>query len=192
MPLTSARFDRGTTIRERYYLSGPSVEAISALCTLALDACRTTTLNTGTKALVWHSDYWHRASYSPTRGFDSVVIDETVMTELRTDLDDFVAEETKKWYDEHRIPFRRGYMFHGPPARAKSSLIAAIASYLKRRVYRLSLTSHRLTDDSLFNAMSLVRSDGIVIFEGVDALFNRHRERRGGVERDLLGAAQCD
>ena len=32
------------------------------------------------------------------------------------------------WYAERGVPWRRGYLFHGPPGTGKSSLIRALAS----------------------------------------------------------------
>ncbi len=57
-------------------------------------------------------------------------------------------------------------------------MIAAITSYLKRRIYKISLVAPRLCDDSLFAAVNSVSGSGIVVLEDVDALFNAHREKK--------------
>ena len=177
IPVTSARCDRGSSIHERLFLSGPTLEAVEHLCAYAVDV-QDHDIEDRYQTLVWRTpgDYWSRVSYAPTRDMDTIIIDEALMTDILTDLDDFVSEETRVWYDKHRIPFRRGYMLYGPPGTGKSSMIAAIASYLKRRVFRLSLTAPKMTDDGLLTAVTSVPSESVVILEDVDALFNQHRE----------------
>ena len=47
------------------------------------------------------------------------------------------------------IPFRRGYLFHGPPGSGKTSIITALASELKYSISIINMAD-KLMDDSRF------------------------------------------
>ena len=123
-------------------------------------------------------EHWKRASAVPSRPLKSVVIEDKTKTKLLKDIDEFIHEDTQTWYNEHGIPYRRGYMFYGPPGTGKTSMIAALASHYKRSVYRINLVAPRMCDDQLQNAVSCVRTNSMVVMEDVDCLFGNQREKK--------------
>jgi hypothetical protein len=55
-----------------------------------------------------------RYSYSkPSRPIETVDLDEAKKTQLLGDIEEFLREETRVWYQDRSIPYRRGYLFHG-------------------------------------------------------------------------------
>ncbi len=58
---------------------------------------------------------------------------------LLQDMTRFLGSET--WYRQRGIPYRRGYLFHGPPGNGKSSVALGLASALKIPLYVLNLAS---------------------------------------------------
>ena len=120
---------------------------------------------------------WMDDSFAEKRTIDSVVLDAAVRDELLADVDEFTDAAAKTWYAKHHIPYRRGYVFHGPPGTGKTSTITALTSYLRRNLYRVNLVAPGLGDDSLMSAMQLVPRESVVLFEDVDALFGVHREK---------------
>jgi hypothetical protein len=58
--------------------------------------------------------------------WDDLVLDEAVMRLVKNDFLLFLTRE--QWYKQHRLPFRRGYLLHGPPGNGKSSVIRAMLS----------------------------------------------------------------
>ena len=64
-------------------------------------------------------------SIQPLR-WDDLVLDASVARLVRDDFHAFLERE--EWYKRHRLPFRRGYLFHGPPGNGKSSVIRAMLS----------------------------------------------------------------
>lgn len=52
-------------------------------------------------------------------------------------------------YAERGVPYRRGYLFYGPPGSGKSSFIAALASHFGYSICMLSLSERTLDDDRL-------------------------------------------
>lgn len=122
-------------------------------------------------------DFWRCEETVVPRPLETVILDRRLRDDLVEDLDDFVSDETRRWYRAHAIPFRRGYLFHGPPGTGKTSLVLAIASRLRARIHRVNLVAPRLCDDSLQASMARVRPGGVVVFEDIDSLFGVHREK---------------
>jgi hypothetical protein len=58
--------------------------------------------------------------------WDDLVLEETIVRLIKDDFLLFLQREA--WYKQHRLPFRRGYLLHGPPGNGKSSVIRAMLS----------------------------------------------------------------
>lgn len=123
------------------------------------------------------NEYWRRESQVAPRHMHTIYIDDALKKDLLDDLREFDAPETQDWYNRHCIPFRRGMLLHGPPGTGKTSLIVALATQMKRTIFRVSLCAPKLCDDTLVSAMNNVRLKAIVVFEDIDALWGVHREK---------------
>ncbi len=71
------------------------------------------------------------------------------------------------------IPYRRGYLLHGPPGSGKSSFIQALAGSLSYDICLLNLSERGLTDDKLNHLMSNAPERSFILIEDVDAAFNK-------------------
>jgi mitochondrial chaperone BCS1 len=87
--------------------------------------------------------------------------------------DALVADATRfasagGWYQERGVPYRRGYLFSGPPGCGKTSLAFALASHLRRPIYVINLGS-MATDENLLKAFSKVPGEAVLLIEDVDS-----------------------
>ena len=71
------------------------------------------------------------------------------------------------------IPYRRGYLLHGPPGSGKSSFIQALAGSLSYDIFMLNLSERGLTDYKLNYLMSNAPERSFILIEDVDAAFNK-------------------
>lgn len=111
------------------------------------------------------------------RQLSSVILPKKVQDTLVGDIKEFLASET--WYSERGIPYRRGYLLHGPPGCGKSSVIKAIAGEIGYDVCILSLSSKDLTDDGLNQLMNVTPAKSIILMEDIESAF---KSRETGVE----------
>uniref|UniRef100_A0A915Q1R8 Mitochondrial chaperone BCS1 n=1 Tax=Setaria digitata TaxID=48799 RepID=A0A915Q1R8_9BILA len=103
------------------------------------------------------------------RPLNSVILDNGIASSIVNDFQEFCS--SSKWYTERGIPYRRGYLFYGPPGSGKSSFIAALASYFGYSVCLLSLSERTLDDDRLNHLLNTAPPYSIVVLEDVDAAF---------------------
>jgi chaperone BCS1 len=107
------------------------------------------------------------------RPLESVILDYGVKERIVSDVKDFLA--SGKWYYDRGIPYRRGYLLHGPPGSGKSSFIQALAGELDYDIAILNLSERGLTDDRLNHLLTVIPSRTLVLLEDVDAAFSNRR-----------------
>lgn len=103
------------------------------------------------------------------RPINSVVLDSGVAERILDDCREFITNPS--WYSERGIPYRRGYLLHGPPGCGKSSYITALAGELEFGICVLNLSERGLSDDRLNHLLSVAPQQTIILLEDVDAAF---------------------
>ena len=103
-----------------------------------------------------------------------MLLDKGVAERITTDVKDFLG--SSKWYYDRGIPYRRGYLLHGPPGSGKTSFIQALAGELDYGIAQLNLSQRGLTDDRLNALLELVPQRTIVLLEDADAAFANRRQ----------------
>ena len=107
------------------------------------------------------------------RPLESVILDEGVKERIVSDVKDFL--NSGKWYYDRGIPYRRGYLLHGPPGTGKSSFIQALAGELDYNIAMLDLSERGMTDDRLNYLLTIIPRRTLVLLEDADAAFSRRR-----------------
>ncbi|WP_179381500.1 AAA family ATPase [Jannaschia marina] len=130
---------------------------------------------------VLNVDWWDKRADVARRGLDTVVTTDGRVDEVARDMRRFYR--SRDWYAERGVPWRRGYLLHGPPGTGKSSLIRALASELDLDIATLDLGRATLTDDALQEAMGTAPRGALIAMEDIDAVFTARQggERRSGV-----------
>ncbi|KAI0273320.1 BCS1 N terminal-domain-containing protein, partial [Gloeopeniophorella convolvens] len=105
------------------------------------------------------------------RPLRSVVLAPGVAERVEEDVRAFL--ERRAWYADRGIPYRRGYLLHGPPGSGKSSFIQALAGALSYDICVLNLSERGLADDKLNHLLSNAPERSFVLIEDVDAAFNK-------------------
>ncbi|KAF8831173.1 hypothetical protein HHX47_DHR1000243 [Lentinula edodes] len=105
------------------------------------------------------------------RPLHSVVLDNGIAAAIENDVQSFLNR--RQWYVDRGIPYRRGFLLHGPPGSGKSSYIQALAGSLNYNLCLLNLSERGLGDDKLTHLLSTVPEQSIVLIEDVDAAFNK-------------------
>ncbi|KAK7406745.1 hypothetical protein VNO78_08376 [Psophocarpus tetragonolobus] len=109
--------------------------------------------------------YWSESELSHPATFDSLALSPQLKKDIMDDLDRFLRR--KQLYKKVGKPWKRGYLLYGPPGTGKSSLIAAMANYLKFDIYDLELTSVYSNSD-LMRSMKEASNRSIVVIEDID------------------------
>lgn len=121
------------------------------------------------------ADKWRQADARPRRRIDSVVLDGDIRDQLLDDVQDFFAK--RAWYAEMGIPWRRGYLLHGPPGTGKTSVAYAIAGELRLNLCWLSLTNPKLTDQTISGLLQKTPPRSLILIEDVDAFFTARQKQ---------------
>lgn len=133
-------------------------------------------------------NYWNHVGEVLERPISTLVADDDRFLRLLEDVRWFYG--AKDWYVARGVPWRRGYLLHGPPGTGKSSAIRAIASELSLDLAILDIGRSSLTDDQLSEAMAEAPNRSVLVFEDVDAVFRGRtsEEARGISFSGLLNA----
>lgn len=132
----------------------------------------------------WGED-WRLADSKVRRSLDSVVLDEGVAARLRDDIHGFFAR--REWYAQMGIPWRRGYLFHGPPGTGKTSVAYALAGELRLKLCTLSLTNPKLNDHSMAELLQRTPPRSLILIEDVDAFFVAREKQDARIEVSFSG-----
>jgi chaperone BCS1 len=104
------------------------------------------------------------------RPIDSVVLDTGVSESVVKDVRQFL--NSSKWYNDRGIPYRRGYLLHGPPGSGKSSFIQSLAGELEYNICIMNLSELGMTDDRFAHLLNNIPPRSIILLEDVDAAFS--------------------
>jgi ATPase family associated with various cellular activities (AAA) len=118
--------------------------------------------------------------------WNELVLDQKVLSLLKDDFESFF--ERQAWFRENRLPFRRGYLLHGPPGNGKSSAIRAMMTSRGLTAHTLRLFDSN-TDDSSLDALfndALRERPAMILPEDLDRAFPKTGETKSKVSLQQL------
>ncbi|XVE56090.1 hypothetical protein DITRI_Ditri03aG0209200 [Diplodiscus trichospermus] len=119
------------------------------------------------------TDYWGSINLDHPANFDTMAMDPEMKRALIQDLDRFTRR--KEFYRRVGKAWKRGYLLYGPPGTGKSSLVAAMANYLKFDVYDLDLKEVQCNSD-LRRLLIGTGNRSIIVIEDIDSSLDSTEE----------------
>jgi chaperone BCS1 len=166
--------------RETYTLRvlGRSQETVRALLEEARDLVMAERRTVGVYLAAWGE--WRLVRSMVPRPLESIALREGVMERLVADAAEFLA--SRAWYDTRGLPWRRGWLFEGPPGTGKTSTITAIAAHLRMDLYVCPVSGKEMNDECLFRTVMGVPERSFLLLEDVDAIVHgREVSTEGGI-----------
>lgn len=122
--------------------------------------------------------HWEGISSRPSRPMATVCLDEGQKSALLDDVNRFLNPVSQRWYAQRGIPYRRGYLFHGPPGTGKTSTAFALAGVFGLDIHFVSLMDSTMTEENLTALFKALPRRCVVLLEDIDtAMVNRADDR---------------
>lgn len=120
---------------------------------------------------------WGSINLDHPSTFETLALDPEMKKAIMEDLDRFVRR--REFYRKVGKAWKRGYLLYGPPGTGKSSLIAAMANYLKFDIYDLDLTSIYSNSD-LRRVLLSTTNRSILVMEDIDCSVDLQNRQSDG------------
>ncbi|PNX83408.1 ATP binding protein [Trifolium pratense] len=118
---------------------------------------------------------WSHVIFEHPSSFETIAMDSRKKKEIIDDLVTF--SKAKEFYAKIGKPWKRGYLLYGPPGTGKSSLVAAIANFLKYDIYDIELTNVK-TNAELRKLLIGITSKSVVVIEDIDCSLDLTGQRK--------------
>lgn len=112
-----------------------------------------------------------------------MVLAGTTRDDLLADVKRFI--ESRKWYEDRGLPYRRGYLLYGYPGTGKTSVTMALASHFNLPIYILNLNSIK-RDETLAKMIGHLPKDSILLMEDVDVVVPSREKAKDDISLSAL------
>ncbi|KAL7904494.1 BCS1 N terminal domain-containing protein [Trichoderma velutinum] len=112
---------------------------------------------------------WQPGTRRPVRPMSTVVLAAKDKEAILKDVNEYLHPQTQQWYADRGIPWRRGYLFHGPPGTGKTSFSFALAGFFGIDIYVISLQDPGINEDALAALFADLPRRCIVLLEDIDS-----------------------
>jgi ATP-dependent 26S proteasome regulatory subunit len=118
--------------------------------------------------------------------WDDLVFDYKVRSMLVEDFESFF--ERQAWFRENKLPFRRGYLLHGPPGNGKSTAVRAMMTSRGLTAYTTRFFDSEIDDSDLDHLFELAVKNrpSMVLLEDLDRAFPKTGETKSRVSLQQL------
>ena len=105
--------------------------------------------------------------------WDQLTLDPSVVSLLKNDFETFFERED--WFRKMRLPFRRGYLLHGPPGNGKSTAIRAMLTARALTAHTIRFLEPRVDDSDLERLFyrAAQNAPSMIMLEDIDRVFPR-------------------
>ncbi|KAM7263714.1 hypothetical protein ACFE04_001397 [Oxalis oulophora] len=108
---------------------------------------------------------WDSTVFKHPSTFDTLAMEPELMKYIIDDLDTF--KRRREYFESVGRAWKRGYLLYGPPGTGKSSLVAAIANYMRYNIYDLQFQSVK-NDGDLRRILTSTTNRSILLIEDID------------------------
>ena len=112
--------------------------------------------------------HWEPTTKRTPRNLNTIILKEGLVELLIEDIEMFL--QSRAWYVARGIPYRRGYLFQGPPGNGKSSAIVGLATHFNFDIGNVNLRTENLSDAELFRGLSISPPHSLVLMEDIDCV----------------------
>ncbi|KAL5760130.1 hypothetical protein ACOSQ2_018968 [Xanthoceras sorbifolium] len=126
---------------------------------------------------------WGSTNLDHPATFDTIAMEPSIKQALIDDLDRFVRR--RSFYRRVGKAWKRGYLLYGPPGTGKSSLIAAMANYLKFSIYDLEL-ANIFNNSELRRLLVSTSNRSILVIEDIDCSIELQDRQSGGYDHKQI------
>ena len=121
--------------------------------------------------------------------WDRIVLHRDTDKMVREDFETFL--ESKDWFAENDLPWRRGYLFFGPPGNGKTSALRVMASHPLVSPFTVDIGGKDIDNSDITDLFTKAtrRTPALVILEDIDRMFAKQaqeEERRKVTLQHLL------
>ncbi|KAG0480739.1 hypothetical protein HPP92_011597 [Vanilla planifolia] len=133
------------------------------------------------------ADAWQGVNLDHPATFDTLAMEPEEKRKVKEDLERFARR--KAYYRRVGKAWKRGYLLHGPPGTGKSSLIAAMANFLRFDIYDLELTEVR-SNSTLRKLLVGIANRSIIVVEDIDCTIELQDRKNAKTDSESLGQSR--
>ena len=117
----------------------------------------------------------HGGKPKDIRPWNTIITQNNIKENILNDIKLFMDSE--KEYKTRGVPYRRGYLLHGPPGTGKSSLVYALAGKLEVTLCVLTLSDREMSDEEFMDRLAAVPKNSIILLEDIDVAIPSEKRR---------------
>ncbi|KAL0926027.1 hypothetical protein M5K25_004408 [Dendrobium thyrsiflorum] len=125
-----------------------------------------------------HHDDWSPIDLQHPATFETLAMEADLKKTVLEDLTRFI--QRKEYYKKIGKAWKRGYLLFGPPGTGKSTMIGAMANYLKFDIYDLNLGEVRM-NSGLKRLLVGMKNKSMLVIEDIDCSIdfkNRNKDKK--------------
>jgi len=139
------------------------------------NSCLTTTKNKKPMNILKRKNNNWETIGNNKRSFDSLYLNDNIKNSINHEITTFL--NSKEFFEEFEISYRKGLLFHGPPGTGKTSVVRAISFEFQLPIYIINVNDSEINDESISDILnSIGGSPKIVLFEDIDSAFVNEEE----------------